>query len=224
MTSALASWLRNEGWSSRSCVSARRTCSSVRDNLRNPKYTGYMVWNRRAAKKGGKVNSPEAWVWSVGRTNPRGHRHSRGVRCGDEHDRGAQAVTQRFGRERQTSGDQALLSAVVFHRLGALRLPDVRQGQSRRTPYYVCQPSVNWGSDAKRQFPGHSPSIWMREDHMLEGSWGSSTSECSALAEETCLSKTSLPRRRARAEARAADCGRSGAPSRSSSLSGSARP
>lgn len=23
-----------------------------------------MVWNRRAAKKGGKVNSPEAWVWS----------------------------------------------------------------------------------------------------------------------------------------------------------------
>lgn len=33
--------------------------------LLNPKYTGYMVWNRRATKKGGKANPPEAWVWSA---------------------------------------------------------------------------------------------------------------------------------------------------------------
>jgi site-specific DNA recombinase len=38
--------------------------SSVREILRNPKYTGYMVWNRRATKKGGKVNPESAWVWS----------------------------------------------------------------------------------------------------------------------------------------------------------------
>jgi hypothetical protein len=38
--------------------------AAPRDILRNPKYTGYMVWNRRATKKGGKVNPPEAWVWS----------------------------------------------------------------------------------------------------------------------------------------------------------------
>jgi site-specific DNA recombinase len=36
----------------------------VRDILTNPKYTGYMVWNRRATKSGGKVNPPKAWVWS----------------------------------------------------------------------------------------------------------------------------------------------------------------
>lgn len=38
---------------------------SVREMLLNPKYTGYMAWNRRAPKKGGKVNPPEAWVWSA---------------------------------------------------------------------------------------------------------------------------------------------------------------
>jgi hypothetical protein len=36
----------------------------VRDILTNPKYTGYMVWNRRATKAGGRVNPPSAWVWS----------------------------------------------------------------------------------------------------------------------------------------------------------------
>jgi hypothetical protein len=38
---------------------------SVREILLNPKYTGYMVWNRRSTKKGGKVNPPETWVWSA---------------------------------------------------------------------------------------------------------------------------------------------------------------
>jgi site-specific DNA recombinase len=38
---------------------------SAREILLNPKHTGYMVWKRRATKKGGKVNPPEAWVWSA---------------------------------------------------------------------------------------------------------------------------------------------------------------
>jgi site-specific DNA recombinase len=32
--------------------------------MRNPKYTGYQVWNRRARKGGGKANPPEQWIWS----------------------------------------------------------------------------------------------------------------------------------------------------------------
>jgi site-specific DNA recombinase len=28
-----------------------------------------MVWNRRATKKGGKVNPPSAWVWSPAPTH-----------------------------------------------------------------------------------------------------------------------------------------------------------
>jgi hypothetical protein len=38
--------------------------SAVRDIITNPKYTGYMVWNRRATKSGGRINPPDAWVWS----------------------------------------------------------------------------------------------------------------------------------------------------------------
>ena len=39
--------------------------SSVWEVLRNSKYTGYQVWNRRARKKGhNRTNPPEMWVWS----------------------------------------------------------------------------------------------------------------------------------------------------------------
>ena len=45
--------------------------SSVWEILRNPKYTGYMVWNRRARKSGGnKLNPPSKWVWSPEPTHP----------------------------------------------------------------------------------------------------------------------------------------------------------
>lgn len=39
--------------------------TSVYEILRNPKYTGYQVFNRRASRSGrGKVNDPRKWVWS----------------------------------------------------------------------------------------------------------------------------------------------------------------
>ncbi|WP_206443228.1 recombinase family protein, partial [Candidatus Protofrankia californiensis] len=44
--------------------------SSVREILVNPKYTGYMVWNRRGTKKGGVVNHPDTWVWSPEPVHP----------------------------------------------------------------------------------------------------------------------------------------------------------
>lgn len=40
------------------------------------------------------------------------------------------------------------------------------------TPYYVCQRSLNRGKDAKRRFPNHPATIWVREDRMLEGILG----------------------------------------------------
>ncbi|MGW2308714.1 recombinase family protein [Actinomadura luteofluorescens] len=49
----------------------RWTYSSVRDVLSNPKYTGYMVWNRKATSSaGGRNNPPEAWAWSSEPTHP----------------------------------------------------------------------------------------------------------------------------------------------------------
>ncbi|MEU9120122.1 recombinase family protein [Streptomyces sp. NPDC048506] len=39
--------------------------STVGEILRNPKYTGYQVFNRRASRsRSGKVNNPELWIWS----------------------------------------------------------------------------------------------------------------------------------------------------------------
>ncbi|XNL76257.1 recombinase family protein [Actinomadura madurae] len=42
----------------------RWTGSAIRGVLTNPKYTGYMVWNRRATKKGGRHNPATEWIWS----------------------------------------------------------------------------------------------------------------------------------------------------------------
>jgi hypothetical protein len=44
--------------------------SSIWEILRNPKYTGYQVWNRRARKKGGRPNNPSVWVWSEEPSHP----------------------------------------------------------------------------------------------------------------------------------------------------------
>jgi hypothetical protein len=39
--------------------------SSLHEMIRNPKYTGYQVWNRRARKQGSnRVNPADAWIWS----------------------------------------------------------------------------------------------------------------------------------------------------------------
>jgi len=45
--------------------------SSVWEVLRNPKYTGYQVWNRRALKKGhNRTNPAETWIWSEEPAHP----------------------------------------------------------------------------------------------------------------------------------------------------------
>ncbi|WP_442916422.1 recombinase family protein [Lentzea sp. DG1S-22] len=41
------------------------THSNVRDTLTTPKYTGHMVWNRRARKPGGNARNPVSeWIRS----------------------------------------------------------------------------------------------------------------------------------------------------------------
>jgi site-specific DNA recombinase len=142
--------------------------SSVRDILHNPKYTGYMVWNRRATKKGGKVNPPEAWVWSEEPTHE-------AIVTRDIFET-AMGMTEVRKRSRNGSGPNVkhpdtkhsypLRSFIICALCGCRMF-----GKTNRagTPYYVCQPSLNWGSDAKRQFPDHPPTVWVREDHLLEG-------------------------------------------------------
>jgi site-specific DNA recombinase len=42
----------------------RWTASAVREIIINPKYTGYMVYNRRDSKNGGRHNKRADWIWS----------------------------------------------------------------------------------------------------------------------------------------------------------------
>ncbi|WP_203935325.1 recombinase family protein, partial [Virgisporangium ochraceum] len=45
--------------------------ASIWEILRNPKYTGHMVWNRRARKSAGnRTNPPSEWVWSPEPVHP----------------------------------------------------------------------------------------------------------------------------------------------------------
>jgi site-specific DNA recombinase len=45
--------------------------TTIWEILRNPKYTGYQVWNRRSRKQGNnRLNPPEEWVWSEEPTHP----------------------------------------------------------------------------------------------------------------------------------------------------------
>jgi site-specific DNA recombinase len=48
----------------------RWSASSVREVLKNPKYTGHMTWNRRASKRGGHLNPISEWVVSSEITHP----------------------------------------------------------------------------------------------------------------------------------------------------------
>ncbi|ANP53636.1 DNA invertase Pin-like site-specific DNA recombinase [Streptomyces griseochromogenes] len=137
--------------------------SAVREILRNPKYTGYQVWNRRATKKGGRNNDPEDWVWSPRPTHEplvtkelfdtasTVGRLRRGSRTGD----GANThpATQR----------SYVLRSYVFCDICNRRM----FGKTRhQIPYYACQPDPNEHRDLP-WFPDHPKSIWIREEVLI---------------------------------------------------------
>jgi site-specific DNA recombinase len=140
----------------------RWTTSSVRDVLTNPKYTGYMVWNRRATKTdGGKHNPPEAWVWS-------GKLSHESLVTKDVF-LAAQKVAPERERSRSTSTANtkhpATTRSYCLRSFVICSLCDRRMfGKVRRnTVYYACEPSRAYRP------PGHPTSLWVREEHLLNG-------------------------------------------------------
>ena len=141
--------------------------SSVREVLGNPKYTGYMVWNRRASKTGGgKHNHPRDWVWSPMPT------HEPLVTL--DLFKAARAV----GGERVGSRNGSDLNVHPFTKRSYVLRSYVRcaqcerrmAGRMRQTrAYMVCQPSTNHGKEAASRFPGHPPTIYVRQDALLDG-------------------------------------------------------
>jgi site-specific DNA recombinase len=137
------------------------TQSSVSEIVRNPKYTGYMVWNRRARKTGhGKPNPVSEWVWSPEITHP--------ALVSRETFVAAQKITDRRARVRGDAGRNQhpqtrrtyRLRSYVFCALCGRRMC----GKSRHADdlYYGCQP-------AGVVPEGHPKSLWVSEPKLVAG-------------------------------------------------------
>ena len=142
----------------------RWTGSAVREYLCNPKYTGYMVWNRRRnprhGRRAGKVNPPAEWTWSPVPT------HEPLVT------RELFDAASPVGRTRQGSRNGAdanahpqtkrtyLLRSYVVHDLCGRRM----FGKTRRAyVYFACQPDARHHA-SKPWYAEHPKSVWVRED------------------------------------------------------------
>jgi site-specific DNA recombinase len=148
------------------------TKGSVRDVLCNPKYTGYMVYNRRKNPRkergvAGRVNPRSEWIWSSKPTHeplttralfeagtPIG-KSKKGSRTSDQPNR--HPATTRTYR----------LRSYVICELCGRRL----YGKTRRVgdgySYYACEP-VPAHHAGKEWFASHPKSLWVREDKLLD--------------------------------------------------------
>jgi hypothetical protein len=138
----------------------------VRDVLANPKYTGYMVWNRRAtSSRNGKVNPPNQWVWSPKPT------HEPLVTkelFQAVHDLGRFRQGSRPGSNPNThprAGRTYLLRSYVYCDTCGWRM----HGRiSRGRPYYVCEPERHHHADRRTWYDTHPKALWVREDDLLD--------------------------------------------------------
>ena len=142
------------------------TRSSVQALLTNPKYTGYMVWNRRATKKGGRCNPPSDWVWSPQPTHePLVTRElfdaAQRIATGRRGSRTANAPN----RHPATKRSYLLRSYVICAMCGRRMFGKTLRGKT----YYACQPGLNLGQAARDRHPDHPGSIWVREDGLIDG-------------------------------------------------------
>ncbi len=138
--------------------------SSVYDILRNPKYTGYQVFNRRATRsRGGRHNDPIKWVWSPTPVHepliPKwmydainaGWKTKQGSR--DSHEPNNHPATIK----------NYLFRGRLFHGCGRRMVGDPRHGRA----YYLCRPSNNNRARSDR-YASHEKALYLREDALLD--------------------------------------------------------
>jgi len=165
-------------------AAGRWTTGSVREVLCQPKYTGYMVWNRRAVKtRGGSPNPVEEWVWSS--------RPTHDVVVDLDTFVAAQNVGPRRERSRTAAGPNPhphtkrsyLLRSHLFCALCGRRM----FGKTRRGhAYYACTPKKG------QEIPdGHPASLWVNEGALVGGLHDSSPSTSSVTTGVPC-SRTRL--------------------------------
>ncbi len=140
----------------------RWTYSSVRDVLCNPKYTGYMVWNRKATSSaGGRSNPPEVWVWSGEPTHPglvtiEVFTEAQRVARDNARARGCPSGRSKPEKPRRTF---VLRSYMTCGLCGRRMFGKEDSGNT----YYVCSPKRSYLPE------GHPAVIRVREKPLMEG-------------------------------------------------------
>jgi len=136
--------------------------SSVWEVLRNPKYTGYQVWNRRARKKGhNRTNPPEMWVWPEEPAHP-------AIVARKEHE-AVQGRAKANERSRQgipaTTARPSAKTNYLYRGLLRCGICGLRMWGNRRrnTTYYSCQPSHQRSKDIP---VGHPPHVYLNEHRL----------------------------------------------------------
>ena len=138
--------------------------STVRAILVNPKYTGYMVWNRRAMKKGGNHNPPSTWVWSPQPTHePLVTKSVFDAAAGIADRRHRSRDGGGLNSHPETTRSYLLRSFVICEACGRRMYGRF----NKKSTYYVCQPALNHAGKVAERFPDHPASIWIREDPLL---------------------------------------------------------
>ncbi|HEY3751951.1 MAG TPA: recombinase family protein, partial [Pseudonocardiaceae bacterium] len=138
--------------------------TSVYEILRNPKYTGHQVFNRRAThSRGGKVNDPAKWVWS---TEP-AHEPLIPKWMYDELNAVRQA--RRGSRDGNSPNKNPatqrtyLLRGMLFCSCGRRMNGNFRHNAA----YYTCWPKSN-NRGRPDKYEGHATAVYVREDALLD--------------------------------------------------------
>ncbi|GLY38815.1 putative recombinase [Amycolatopsis sp. NBRC 101858] len=138
--------------------------SSVNDILRNPKYTGYQVYNRRATRsRRGKVNDPVKWVWSLEPAHeplvPKWMYDELMDRRKAKRRSRADSGPNSHPQTRRTYAFRGM----IFCPCGRRMVGDPRHGRA----YYLCRPSNN-NRGRPDKYAGHPKTLYLREDAILD--------------------------------------------------------
>jgi site-specific DNA recombinase len=132
--------------------------------LKNPKYTGFQVFNRRASRsRHGKVNDPVKWVWS---TEPA---HEPLIPKWMYDELNARRATKRGSRDGNAANAHPetrrtyVLRGMVFCACGRRMFGTHRQTRA----YYLCWPRNN-NRGRPDKYTGHPKAVYVREDAILD--------------------------------------------------------
>jgi hypothetical protein len=125
-----------------------------------------MVWNRRATKSGGRINPPDAWIWSDQPTHEP-------LVTRETFEAAAQVARIREGSRttagpntahRQTRHGYLLRSYVHCGLCGQRMFGKTRHGRA----YYSCYPANNNADRLDRYPDTHPKAVYVREDALIE--------------------------------------------------------